>query len=105
MRRPALPTVARRVHGGLGVGIGKRSELRALLSQYQDLACELECRRAWAQTARQALLDDGASALVDGRVAARAKGGKKRGLSNAGAASDNDSTHAAAVSEIQTPNV
>jgi hypothetical protein len=60
----------------------------------QDLACELECRRARAQTASEALLDDGASALVDCRVAACAKGGKKRGLSSAGTASDNDSAHA-----------
>ena len=60
----------------------------------QDLAGELECRRARAQAASEALLDDGASALVDGPVAACAKGGKKRGLSSAGAASDNDSTHA-----------
>jgi hypothetical protein len=60
----------------------------------QDLACELECWRARAHTASEALLDDGASALVDRLVAACAKGCKKRGLSSAGAASDNDSTHA-----------
>jgi hypothetical protein len=60
----------------------------------QDLAGELECRRARTRAAGQTLLDDGASALVNHPVAACAKGDEERGLAGAGAAGNDDATHA-----------